>query len=360
MRGKKLAAGMLIVTVLAYGIPGWTAAAPIVNTGTAESGKATAAEKETAWATSSDAESYGDEKNIAQATPGNAGKEEYTNDENTNEESKDNARETETLKTDVAKINVSRTYGADGEYQMEAEDSSIAAYDNTTPNSDGKRMELQQNGSVTYDLSRITDFKTGKYLVSVHMNGNSTKVKLFVNDQELGLIEKDNSGWGYEDLKEYSYCWLELNPGDHLKIMEGEGQYTHMDWVKLSCLEADSDYWIEAEDASAVSYGENTKVHDDGDRVEVNSGGSLTFDFSKISGFTAGTYELHAGVNGKRTQWKVSIDDKEAGMMVSPGNEKWQKGTCVDVSLGTEIELSETSLLKLSDADGSWGHVDFI
>ena len=120
MRGKKLAAGMLIVTVLAYGIPGWTAAAPIVNTGTAESGKATAAEKETAWATSSDAESYGDEKNIAQATPGNAGKEEYTNDENTNQESKHNARETETLKTDVAKINVSLTYSADGENQKKS------------------------------------------------------------------------------------------------------------------------------------------------------------------------------------------------------------------------------------------------
>ncbi|RAZ93562.1 hypothetical protein DK853_39635, partial [Klebsiella oxytoca] len=71
-----------------------------------------------------------------------------------------------------------RGYGMKGEYQLEAEDPTIASYDNVNPNGDGNRVELQQNGSVTFDLGKIADFKEGKYLVLVHMNGSSGLVKL--------------------------------------------------------------------------------------------------------------------------------------------------------------------------------------
>ena len=47
----------------------------------------------------------------------------------------------------------------EGVYQLEAEDGTIASYDNVTQNSEGNRVELQNNGSVVFDLSKVMDFR---------------------------------------------------------------------------------------------------------------------------------------------------------------------------------------------------------
>ena len=348
MKGKKLTAKMLMVTMLAYGIPGWTWTAPIKDAWAEE--KSLSMEKASPSAASSNA-----------ATPGNAQEEDIDSPNTENTENKeDNHKETE--KAAAMKSKAGRTYGTDGEYQLEAEDNDpdtgIAVWDNVNSSGEGNRAELQQYGSVTYDLSKITDFQAGKYMIFVRMNGNSTKVKIRVNGEEKGEISKENSGWGYADLKEYSYCWLELAAGDALTVAEGEGQYTHLDWTKL--IRLDADYWVEAEDSAAVTLIGGSQIHGDGDRAEINSGQGIQVDLSKISGFSPGRYELHAGVNGTRTQWGVTADDTSAGNMAAPGGGKFEKGTCVDVKFETEIELLAESMIKLSDIDGSWGHVDYI
>lgn len=251
----------------------------------------------------------------------------------------------------------------EGYYQLEAEDPSIASYENANLNSaDRDRMELQQHGSVTYDLGKVDGFQDGSYLVSVRMNGNSQEIQVSVNGQQKGTITKespDGSWWDSSYLKEFYYHGiLELTGSDSLTIAEGQGQYAHLDWTKL--VPVDTCFWIEAEDTSVASCTGAAKVHDDRDRVEVDGGGSITFDLAKHPGFRSGTYKLSAGVNGKRTQWGVSVDGQGGGSISAPGDEKHQKGTCMDVSFGTELELSAGSTIRLADLDGSWGHVDYI
>ena len=351
MKGKKQIARILIAAMLAYRIPAWTVAASMMDRaadgGNGGSGYETATWSQTdpfSRASSSEADEKEAEKpkktytngmratasNAAAATPANA-----------------------------AAFNLDRSFGADGVYQLEAEDSTIASYDNVNSNSEGNRVELQKYGSVTFDLSKIADFKEGKYLIYINVNGSSSQIKISVNNTDKGIIEKDgNLGWGANDLEEYSYCWVELRPGDQLKIAENADNYAHLDWVKLICLEAD--YWIEAEDTLITSYEANTQIHGDGDRVEVNGGGGITFDLSQVNGFQSGMYELYAGVNGARTNWGVSVDGRGTNSMTASGSGKFQKGTCTDVSLGTEVELLADSKIKLFDMDGSWGHVDYI
>lgn len=366
MKGKKLAAQVLIVAMLAYQIPVGAAAAGSLPGGGGNS-----------MATGDGAATPSGVKSPGLATPGdvqaNMGEEggkkpgggNVPGDGGTPENGKapetmpmPQAEKTAATASNALVFGTGRGYGMKGEYQLEAEDTTIASYDNVNPNGDGNRVELQQNGSVTFDLGKIADFKEGKYLVLVHMNGSSGLVKLLVNGGEKGEIKKGPSGWGYEDLAEYSYCLLELKQNDQLAIAEGQGDYAHLDWVKLHCLEAD--YWIEAEDTFVVSYGGGAGIHGDQDRVEVNGGGNLTFDLSKVSGFQPGMYEIYAGVNGARTQWEVMVDGAAAGRIMSPGGGKWEKGTCVDVGLGAEARLSGDSMVRLADMDQSWGHVDYL
>lgn len=345
MKGKRRIAQLLIVAMLICRIPAWTMAASAIEE--AAEGKG------------------GEREGYETATPGDGRPGNLATPDGTDGSGRENTAEDEReTKAPVATasngilFSLSRSYGADGEYQLEAEDTSIATYENVNSNSEGNRVELQQEGSVTFDLGKITDFKEGKYLVSVNMNGNSQLIKLSVNSVEKGTIEKDSADWGSSDLAEYSYCWLELKKGDKLTVAEGERKYAHLDWVRLSCLEAD--YWIEAEDTSAAVCEGAANIHGDGDRVEVNGGGSITFDLSKISGFREGVYRLYAGVNGKRTLWKVEIDGKTIGNISAPGNEKFIRGTCVDAGFGGELALSPSGVIKLSDVDQSWGHVDYI
>lgn len=351
MKGKELVAKVLIAAMLAYQVPIGTAAASMTGRLSGRGSKNTTADNETATPSGTF---------FSVASPGNVQDNPY-GPENGNAFPKADiteAWESAATSSNAHMFNIGRVYGAEGEYQLEAEDTTVASYDNVNPNSEGNRVELQQNGSVTFNLEKISGFKAGKYLVSVHMNGTSTLVKLSVNGVEKGTIKKDSAGWGYEDLSECSYCWLELQQSDKLTIAEGESNYAHLDWVKLYCLEAD--YWIEAEDTSAVSYDGGAGIHGDGDRVEVNGGASVIFDLSKISGFQPGMYELYAGVNGARTQWGVAVDTTAKGNMAAPGGGKWEKGTCVDVGLGIETELSVSSVIRIADVDQSWGHVDYI
>ncbi len=129
----------------------------------------------------------------------------------------------------------------------------------------------------------------------------------------------------------------------------------------MKLIRVDTCYWVEAEDISAVFYGGDAKIHGEQDRVEVNGGGSVSFDLSKTDGFQSGVYKLYAGVNGARTQWGLSVDrEPVAGSLAAPGGGKFQQGTCKDVGFESEIELSKSSILKFSDVDGSWGHLDYI
>ncbi len=357
MKKKKRIAQILIVAMLAFQAPTWTTEASV---GSEMNGEAGEQEEYAAGNPASPGNAVRDENGEGQIENGEGQIENVgTEPENTPEivtATSSNATAQAAIPK-ATSFSLKQEYGADGEYQLEAEDESVACCDNTKLNEDGDRIELQQNGSVTFDLSKVTDFKEGKYLVSVNVNGSSKLIKLLVNNQELGTIEKEEAGWAASDLSEYSYCYLELKQNDQLKIAEGESQFAHLDWIRLRCLEAD--YWIEAK-SEAAAYGEGAKLHADGDRAEINAGQSISFDLSKVSGFEAGNYELYAGVNGNRTQWRIQVDGSDAGIMSAPGNSKWKKGTCEDVSFGEELELSAASVIKLSDMDSTWGHVAYI
>lgn len=352
MKGKTWIAQMLVITMLFYSCPAWTVLADVIT----ESGR------EGTMAGYQTATPSGPEVSVPVAT---------SSDSEDQEEDWEDQDQTAAGPAGVisagpratasnALFGMARDYGADGRYVLEAEDGTIASYQNTSPNGEGNRMELQQNGQVTYDLGKIPDFKPGSYVVSVHMNGSSRVIKLKVNGEEKGTIAKGAADWGYNDCSEYAYHGvLELTGTEQLTIAEGEGSFAHLDWTKLAY--ADTCYWLEAEDRSITSYVEDTtSVHADGDRVEVQGGGGITFDLFQVPGFRPGVYELYAGVNGGRTQWGLHAGGEDMGLVPAPGGGKWEKGTCVDILLAEEIPLTATGTIRLYDVDKSWGHVDYV
>lgn len=391
MKGKKRIAQILIVALLAYQVPVWTAAAA-VDTELADGGRI----REDAYETATPDEADGilveagggketgtedkepdEEKEGSLASPSDSGREEEDgkNGDDSEDDGDDGWDEPETgtgaltatasngtmvaTASNGMLFSMSRQYGADGVYQLEAEDGSIASF--AAPqvlNGEGDRVELQQYGSLTYDLSKISNFKAGKYLLSVNMNGSSTKIKVLVNNSEKGEVTKVGKGFTAGDLTEYfSHEILDLTGTETVTISEGANEYAHLDWMKL--VYVDTSYRVEAEGSAAV-YSGGAQIHSDGDRVEINGGQSISFELSKVAGFQPGTYKLYGCVNGARTKWGVEVDGNGTGNMAAPGTGKWEQGTCVVVSFGTELELSASSVIKLSDVDSSWGHVDYI
>ena len=294
-----------------------------------------------------DEEEGGEDHQAAVSTPSEAGKDSLTG--NLQEATPSEANR-------LAPVSVYA--GESGVYQLEAENTDIADSSNTKLNGDGDRLELQTGGSVTWHLNKVQEFQTGSYLVSVNMNGNTQTVAVSVNGVQKGTITKAFADYYADDLEEYLYHGvLELKPGDDLTITEDGGSFGHLDWVKLERMET-AVCWIEAEDRTVTEF--TGSLHGDGDRVELNSGNSITFRLSKVSGFQAGTYLLYAGANGARSSLKVAVDGIEAGFLSTPGTGKFEKGTCVDCSFGDELSLQAGSTITLSDTDGSWGHVDYI
>lgn len=357
MKGKKQIAQILVVTMLAYQIPAWGALAEL----TAEYEAGT--EDGYRTATPGDLREDG-----SLATPSEStGKDQEEEDEKAGDPADVITAGAKATASNTSLFGVARDYGTEGTYMLEAEDTSLASCDNAWVHGDGNRVELQQYGSVTYDLSKIPDFQPGKYLVSVHMNGSSTAIDLKVNGDTKGTIEKGGIGFDFADCCEYAYRGvLELTGTEQLTIAEGNNGYAHLDWTKLVCV--DTYYWLEAEDRSITTYVEDTGsdgkpvtgVHSDGDRVEVQGGGSITFELFQVPGFQPGVYDLYAGVNGDRTQWGFKVNGEDLGPVSAPGGGKWEKGTCVDIHLGEEIELSATGTIQLYDVSSSWGHVDYI
>lgn len=248
----------------------------------------------------------------------------------------------------------------DGIYQMEAEDENLAASSNAALNGDGDRVELQTGGSVTYDLSKLNGFQAGKYLVSVRMNGSTQTVAVSVDGEQKGTVTKASSGWGSGDSEEYYYHGvLELKENDTLSIREAGGSYGHLDWTRLQRMDGPV-YWLEAEDGGVAALAGASGIHSDGDRAELNGGGSVTFDLSKVSGLQPGVYQLYAGANGQRNQLQVTVDGIKQGTISTPGKGRWEKGTCEDCFFDQEISLQGASRITLADTDGSWGHVDYI
>ena len=273
-------------------------------------------------------------------------------------------------------------YGANGIYVLQAEDRTVAkasledtGNDNNGGikyHSDGDRVELQPGQYMTFDLSVIEGFEAGKYLLSARLNGNP--LDLFINNsagEKIGTIERTvscgNDGapadtWGAGGmLQEYCRESLTLSPSDQLQIgIEGSGKYGHLDWIQLE--KVDEVFWIEAEDTKAVTFSGDAKVHGDGDRVEINVGGSLTVDLSEVSGFQSGTYRLRIGANGQRQELDflaVTNGQETEGAIKTPGRDWYAKGTCEDCAYEGELGLNETSTITFSDAD-DWGHVDYI
>ncbi|MFT4105042.1 MAG: hypothetical protein QM657_04700 [Lacrimispora sp.] len=260
-----------------------------------------------------------------------------------------------------AAVVINVTYAAgDGIYQMEAEDGNLATSSEASLSGEMDRMELQSGGSVTYDLSKLSGFQAGTYLISVRMNGNTQAVNVLVDGGNKGTIVKADRGFGSGDLEEYYYHGtVELEENDTLSIKEAENKYGHLDWTKLERIDAPV-YWLEAEDGSIAALGGGAGLHGDGDRAELNSGGNITFDLSKVSGFQPGLYQLYVGANGARSELLVTIDGIEQGTVSTPGKGRWEKGSCEDCFFDQEISLEKSSKIKLADTNGSWGHIDYI
>ena len=273
-------------------------------------------------------------------------------------------------------------YGANEIYVLQAEDRTVAeasledtGNDNNGGikyHSDGDRVELQPGQHMTFDLSVIEGFETGKYLLSARLNGNP--LDLFINNsagEKIGTIERTvscgNDGapadtWGAGGmLQEYCRKSLTLSLSDELQIgIEDSEKYGHLDWIQLE--KVDEVFWIEAEDTNAVTLSGDAEIHGDGDRVEINAGGSLKVDLSEVSGFQSGTYRLRIGANGQRQELDflaVTNGQETEGAIKTPGSGWYAKGTCEDCAYDEELGLNETSTITFSDAD-DWGHVDYI
>ena len=178
MKGKKQIAQILVVTMLAYQIPAWGALADL----TAEYEAGT--EDGYRTATPGDLREDG-----SLATPSEStGKDQEEEDEKAGDPADVITAGAKATASNTSLFGVARDYGTEGTYMLEAEDTSLASCDNAWVHGDGNRVELQQYGSVTYDLSKIPDFQPGKYLVSVHMNGSSTAIDLKVNGDTKGKI----------------------------------------------------------------------------------------------------------------------------------------------------------------------------
>ncbi len=288
-----------------------------------------------------------------------------TNDDEADENTATPADAQEELATAgnaVALLSLARTAVDTDEYVLEAEDESIASYDEANLNGDGNRMELQNYGSVTFDLSKVDGFAAGDFLLLANMNGNSTRISVSVNGTKKGEFAKENLGWGSDDLEEFYYHGvLTLEAENTLTIREAAGEYSHLDSVTLVRVDEEILYWIEAEDTSVTTLEGGAGIHSDGDRVELNSGAGITFHLSEVSGFESGTYTLAAGLNGAREYLELSVDGESVGSIQGPAEGKWDTGTCRDCSYyGEDLELGTDSTITLADMDGSWGHVDYI
>lgn len=254
--------------------------------------------------------------------------------------------------------------GEDGWYTLEAEntgDGGYAAWDNVNPNGDGNRAELQRGGSVTYNLASVSDFQPGDYIASVNMNGSSQTIRISKNGFAVGSFTKASTDWSFDDCQEYYYHGVvSLTAQDTFTIAEAGSSYAHLDWTKLRPVTRDSVYWIEAENHAIAAVTGSGGIHGDGDRAELNNGDSIEFDLSKQAELKAGVYQLSLGANGARTSLDVLVDDVKKGEVSTPGAGKWEKGTCVDCTFPTPIEVKTDSKIKLADNSGSWGHVDYI
>ncbi|MCD8223558.1 MAG: hypothetical protein LUC99_01685 [Clostridiales bacterium] len=264
--------------------------------------------------------------------------------------------------SNVAMLSMVRSTVDMSEYQLEAEDSTYASYNNTKANSDGDRMELQQYGSVTFDLSAVNGFTAGDFLLLASMNGTSTKIEVKINDTSMGSFSKESLDWSSGDCREFYYHGiLTLEATDTLTIAEAANNYAHLDYVRLVRVDDETIYWIEAEDTSVATLENGANIHSDGDRVELNSGNSVTFNLSNVSDFVSGTYALYAGLNGAREYFGLSVDGTSIGTITGPAEGKWDTGTCRDCTYtGDDLQLSTSSTITLADINGSWGHVDYI
>lgn len=255
-----------------------------------------------------------------------------------------------------------------GTYVLEAEDtgSGLANWENVNLNQDGKRVELQKGGSVTFNLDKVDDFAAGTYLLYANVNGNTHKLAVSVDGEKTGEIWKAEAGWEFGDLSEHE-CrgLLTLNGTEKIKVTEDGENYGHIDYVRLEQVE-EPVYWLEAENGSLKASGGSASVHSDGDRVELNAQeGGAAVTFSMPSGFKAGNYKLFASINGARSKLNVSVDGLNRGSVSVPSGAhgQYEYGTCRESSLDEEIALAEESKITLSnDGTGSdhWGHVDYV
>lgn len=255
-----------------------------------------------------------------------------------------------------------------GSYVLEAEDtgSGLAVWDNVNLNGDGDRVELQQGGSVTFQLDTIPGFTAGTYLLYANVNGNTHKLAVSVNGQKAGEIWKAEAGWASSDLSEYE-CrgLLTLTGTEDLKVMEDGGNYGHLDYVRLERVN-EPVYWLEAENASFETDGGSASIHGDGDRVELNAqSGRAAVIFDMPAGFAAGNYRLTASINGGRSKLDVAVDGVNLGSVLVPAEAQGQfdYGTCRASSLDEDIALTGSSRVTLAD-DGvggdHWSHIDYI
>ena len=278
--------------------------------------------------------------------------------------------EEEVIQLASPSVAISLLSAEDGTYTLEAEDKNIASPSDEGVAYDTDRVQLQQNDYMIFDLAKVTGFVSGKYQLTVRMNGTTPKVQVLVgNESQEPDISKESLGWESTDLKEYIYHGtLDLDQNSTVKIQEGAGNYGHLDWIKLTKYNASDIYWIEAEDAELIG-GATLKDADGGDyknpRVELNEENEgIKINLDDIPGFVNGAYRLCLSANGARTQLGLSVLDGEQEILKSsvstPANEKYQEFTCQECYYGEVIQLNSECSITLFEEGNSWGDIDYV
>lgn len=197
----------------------------------------------------------------------------------------------------------------------------------------------------------------GTYQMVVRSNGNRTEFKVYVNDEYVGRITRDGSGWDAVDLTEDSLEeLLILAPGDEVKLSAPD-DFGKVDAVLFIPVEEpipdeDGVYVYEAEDY----YEREEGILTDGDVIFCDMQPGETITITADDFLEKGKYQLTVRSNGNRTEFKVYVNDEYAGSITRDGS-GWD---AVDL---TEDDLEELITVKPGDkitisAPNDFGKVD--